>query len=64
MLLVTQMMKHQYVIQSLLVLKLASCYDTEEAARQWYLYEQIRPFCTTDQAKDITCPLPSVLKPQ
>ena len=35
-----------------------------DPARQWYLYEPIRPFCTTNQAKDITCPLPSVPKPK
>ena len=32
------------------------------AERQWYLYEQIRPFCP-DHDKDTTCPLPSVPKP-
>ena len=32
------------------------------AERQWYLYDQIRPFCP-DADKDITCPLPSVPKP-
>ena len=26
--------------------------------RQWYLYDKIRPFCTTETAKDTTCPLP------
>lgn len=34
-----------------------------DPARQWYLYEQIRPFCLTDSAKDLTCPLLSVPKP-
>lgn len=32
------------------------------AERQWYLYEQIRPFCPEDD-KDSTCPLPSVPRP-
>ena len=32
------------------------------AERQWYLYEQIRPFCP-DEDKDLTCPLPRVPKP-
>ena len=35
-----------------------------DPACQWYLYKQIRPFCTTNQAKDITCPLPSVSEPK
>ena len=30
--------------------------------RQWYLYEQIRPFCP-DEDKDMVCPLPSLPKP-
>ena len=30
--------------------------------RQWYLHEQIRPFCA-DECKDTVCPLPSVPKP-
>ena len=30
--------------------------------RQWYLYEQIRPFCP-DEDKDTVCPLPSSPKP-
>ena len=32
------------------------------AERQWYLYEQIRPFCP-DEDKDTTCPMPTVPKP-
>lgn len=32
------------------------------AARQWYLYEQIRPFCP-DEDKDAVCPLPQCPKP-
>ena len=28
--------------------------------RQWYLYEQIRPFCHSNLAKDISCPKPTV----
>ena len=31
------------------------------AERQWYLYEQIRPFCP-DEDMDSTCPLPTVPK--
>ena len=31
-------------------------------ARQWYLYEQIRPFCP-DKDKDTVCPLPLCPKP-
>ena len=31
--------------------------------RQWYLYDKIRPFCSSDRTKDLTCPLPSVPKP-
>ena len=30
--------------------------------RQWYLYEQIRPFCP-DEDKDTVCPLPLSPKP-
>lgn len=30
--------------------------------RQWYLYEQIREFCTTEEAADATCPKPSLPK--
>ena len=30
--------------------------------RRWYLFDQIRQFCS-DNAKDITCPLPSVPRP-
>ena len=33
------------------------------AERQWYLYENIRPFCP-DSDKDITCPLPEVPNPK
>ena len=32
------------------------------AFRQWYLFENIRDFCT-DSTRDITCPKPTVLKP-
>ena len=34
-----------------------------DAQRQWYLYEQIRPFCNNELAANMTCPLPSVPKP-
>ena len=33
------------------------------AERQWYLHENIRPFCP-DSDKDITCPLPEVPNPK
>ena len=32
-------------------------------ARQWYFYEQIREFCTTEEAANSTCPKPSLPKP-
>ena len=32
--------------------------------RQWYLYEQIRPFCKNALFADLTCPLPSGPKPR
>lgn len=31
--------------------------------RQWYLFEQIRPFCHSNLSKDFTCPKPTVPKP-
>ena len=31
--------------------------------RQWYLYEQIRPFCKSALSADYTCPKPSCPKP-
>ena len=34
-----------------------------DAKRQWYLYDEIRPFCSTNLAKDMTCPKPSVPRP-
>ena len=34
-----------------------------DPARQWYLYENIRPFCGSVLAGDMTCPLPSIPKP-
>ena len=34
-----------------------------DAKRQWYLYEQIRPHCSSVLAADLTCPKPTVLKP-
>ena len=34
-----------------------------DAKRQWYLYDEIRPFCSTNLAKDVTCPKPSVPRP-
>lgn len=34
-----------------------------DAQRQWYLYEQIRPFCGSNLAADLTCPKPQIPKP-
>ena len=34
-----------------------------DAARQWYLYDQIRQFCGSRLAEDLTCPKPTVPKP-
>ena len=34
-----------------------------DAKRQWYLYEQIRPFCPSNLQADFTCPKPEVPKP-
>ena len=31
--------------------------------RQWYLYEQIRPFCKNNLSADYTCPKPTCAKP-
>lgn len=33
-----------------------------DANRQWYLYEQIREFCSSDSGKAVTCPLPQIPK--
>jgi hypothetical protein len=33
-----------------------------DAMRQWYLYQEIRPLCYGN--KDITCPKPTVPKPE
>jgi len=30
--------------------------------RQWYLYEHIREYCTTEKSADSTCPKPSLSK--
>ncbi|KAH3705416.1 hypothetical protein DPMN_080487 [Dreissena polymorpha] len=32
--------------------------------RQWYLFEHIREFCHTDEAKNFTCPKPATGKRQ
>ena len=32
-------------------------------ARQWYLFQKIREFCS-DETKDIVCPLPAILPPK
>jgi len=32
--------------------------------RQWYLFEHIREFCRTDEAKNLTCPKPATGKRQ
>ena len=34
-----------------------------DAARHWYLFEQMRPFCRSNLAADMTCPKPTVPKP-
>ena len=34
-----------------------------DAKSQWYLYDEIRPFRSNNLAKDITCPKPSVERP-
>ena len=34
-----------------------------DAKRQWYLYDEIRPF-TAEHCQDITTPLPAVAKPK
>jgi len=31
--------------------------------RQWYMFEQIRPFCKSNLTADITCPQPNCPKP-
>jgi len=33
-----------------------------QSERQWYLYDHIREFCRSDEAKDVTCPLPKEAK--
>ena len=35
-----------------------------DSKHQWYLYDEIRPFCSNNLAKDMTCPKPSVPRPQ
>ena len=35
-----------------------------DAKRQWYLYDEIRPFYSTNLANDITCPRPLVARPE
>ena len=34
-----------------------------DAKWQWYLYDEIQPFCSNNLAKDMTCPKPSVPRP-
>ena len=34
-----------------------------EQCRQWYLYNEIRPFCSSPEATNLTCPLPSSQPP-
>ncbi len=34
-----------------------------DAKCQWYLFDEIRQFCSTNLAKDITCPKPLLPKP-
>ena len=33
------------------------------AARQWYLHDKIRQYCTSERSKDTTCPVPSIYRP-
>ena len=33
-----------------------------DSNRQWYLYQQIRQYCRTEAAKDLTCPKPNCPK--
>ncbi|CAG2209911.1 unnamed protein product [Mytilus edulis] len=33
-----------------------------DAARQWYLYEQIREYCYSEANKDVICPKPTIAK--
>ena len=35
-----------------------------DITRQWYLYDNIREFCTTEEAKDAVCPKPDRPKPK
>ena len=34
-----------------------------DAKRQWYLYDQIRPFCASTLQADFTCPKPTIPRP-
>ncbi len=40
-----------------------TCIKGLDAQRQWYLFEQIRPFCKSNLTADFTCPQPSFPKP-
>jgi hypothetical protein len=33
-----------------------------DPARQWYLYEHIRQHCYSEEAKELTCPKPTIPK--
>ena len=35
-----------------------------DLTRQWYLYDNIREFCSSDVAKDVVCPKPVQPKPE
>ena len=33
-----------------------------DAARQWYVYEQIKEYCYSEANKDVICPKPTIAK--
>lgn len=35
-----------------------------DAKRQWYLYDEIGQFCSTNISKDLTCPKPLIPRPE
>ena len=57
------MLKHHHSIDSMNDLPSEIRPPGIDPARQWYLYENIRPFCGSVLAGDLTCPMPSVPKP-
>lgn len=34
-----------------------------DVQRQWYLYDRIQPFCTSNLSADLSCPKPTVPRP-